>query len=393
VLGFARLLRRAGLSLGPDRVLDGVRTAAAVGLRDRADFYWALHAVFVSRPEDRALFRQAFELFWRERGGRDDALAALLPRVDRSQAPGRRRASSRRVAEAFSRPSPLRPRPDPGEPTGLAMHAIASDRETLRSRDFAEMSADEVRRARALIAALRLPLADRPTRRFRTRGRGRRVDVRASLRASLRGGGADLPILYREPIARPPPLVVLCDISGSMSPYARMLLHFCHALVSGRKRVHVFVFGTRLSNVTRTLRERDVDAALASLGREVPDWSGGTRIGEALREFNRRWSRRLLAQGATVLLLSDGLDCGSSQQLGFEADRLHRSCRRLIWLNPLLRYPAFEPRAEGIRALLPHVDAFRPAHDLRSLEDLAAALASRGNASPLIGRAGSTRRA
>jgi len=221
---------------------------------------------------------------------------------------------------------------------------------------------------------MRLPIMAVPTRRLSPDPHGRRVDMRASLRASLRSGGG-VPLRHRSPKLRHPPLVVLCDISGSMSRYSRMFLHFMHAITNDRDRVHTFVFGTRLTNITRHLRHRDVDVALEKVAEGVEDWSGGTRIGHCLHDFNANWSRRVLGQGAVVLMISDGLDRDAGEGIGDEVERLHKSCRRLIWLNPLLRYAGFEPKSKGIKALLPHVDDFRTVHNLASLGDLAAALA------------------
>jgi hypothetical protein len=376
VLHFARLLREAGLPIGTDRILDAVRTAAAVGIARREDFYWALHAALVSRRDQRELFDAAFRLFWREPGGPGEA--ALTPaalRARRGEAP-EERAGARRAAEAWraSRgqrpPEPPEGAPAPPREIGLA----ASELELLSRKDFARMSAPELRRARELVARLDLGAAPLPTRRLRPDPRGRRVDGRAMLRASLRSGGRDLPLRWRAPSRRPPPLVVLCDISGSMESYSRLLLHFFHALVGARPRVEIFLFGTRLSHVTRALRQRDPDLALARLGAEVRDWSGGTRIAHSLHEFNLRWSRRVLAQGAWVLLVSDGLEREPGPELAREAARLRRSCQRLVWLNPLVGYQGFEPRARGIQALWNEVDEVRPVHNLESLEALARAL-------------------
>ena len=364
---FGRLLRAAGLPVGTDRILTGVRAAAAVGLVRRDDLFAALQSALTSRPEQHEVFARAFDAFFRERGGMEDALASLLPRVerpDRGRRPGSRRAGA--GWNRSSREAPARSDSD-AEPEIVASE---SDREALRHRDFAQMTAEETRRAESLVARLRLPLAAVPSRRLRPDLRGERIDPRASLRASLRTLAADMPLRRRAPAQRPSPLVLLCDVSGSMSRYSRMLLHFSHVVMATWPRVHVFVFGTRLTNVTRAMRGRDVDAALARVGTEAPDWSGGTRIGASLRDFNRRWSRRVLATGATVLLVTDGLDREDGRGLA----RLQRSCRRLVWLNPLLRYEGFEPRASGIRALLPHVDDFRPCHDLTSLEALVQAL-------------------
>jgi uncharacterized protein with von Willebrand factor type A (vWA) domain len=198
--------------------------------------------------------------------------------------------------------------------------------------------------------------------------------MRATLRAALRSGGSVIPLQYRKRRRKPPPLVILCDISGSMGRYTRMLLHFMHAITNDRDRVHTFLFGTRLTNVTRYLRNKDIDVAVEKCTGAVEDWSGGTRIGESLADFNRYWSRRVLGQGAVVMLISDGLDRDAGRGLDVEMERLHKSCRRLIWLNPLLRFEGFEPKSQGIRAIMPHVDEFRPVHNLESLTELVEAL-------------------
>jgi uncharacterized protein with von Willebrand factor type A (vWA) domain len=245
-----------------------------------------------------------------------------------------------------------------------------SDRERLQRMDFEAMSAEEIADAKREIRRLVLPLDLRRTRRLRADPLGPATDLRRTIRNSLRQGGEILTIARNRQVMRPPPLVVLCDISGSMSRYAQILLHFLHAVTNDRDRVQVFLFGTRLSNVTRQLRHRDPEAAFQMVSHVVPDWSGGTRIGEALNTFNRLWARRVLGQGAIVLLITDGLDRDGAKGLAENMDRLHRSCRRLIWLNPLLRWAGFEPKSQGIRAILPHVDDFRPVHNLASLRAL-----------------------
>jgi len=228
-----------------------------------------------------------------------------------------------------------------------------------------------------LIARLRLPFPEMPTRRTVAADRGTKVDLRATLRAMASARGTVVPLAWRKRRRRRPPLVVLCDISGSMDRYSRMLLFFMHAITNDRDRVHVLLFGTRLTNITRHLRQRDVDVAIARVSASVTDWAGGTRIGACLAEFNRRWSRRLLGQGAIVMLITDGLDSDVGDGLSQEMDRLHKSCRRLIWLNPLLRYEGFEARPAGIRAMLPYVDEFLPVHNLESLMQLANVFAQR----------------
>ncbi len=228
--------------------------------------------------------------------------------------------------------------------------------------------------AKSVMATMHLPIKKMKIRRHTIDKNGKNIDMRRSMRASLKTGGASIPLRFKSRATRHPPLVILCDISGSMAQYSRMLLHFVHALSNDRDRVFTFVFGTRLTNITRYMRYRDVDEALGVVGEKVEDWSGGTRIGTTIREFNKFWSRRVLGQGAIVLLISDGLDRDAGEGLGAEMERLHKSCRQLIWLNPLLRYQGFEPRSKGVKAILPHVDQFRTVHNLNSLRDLADAL-------------------
>jgi uncharacterized protein len=371
VVRFARILRAAGLPVGTGRIRDALRALEAVGVERRDDFYWALHAVFVNRHEQHEIFDQAFHAFWRQPHEQlASVLGTLLPRVPGPPADPLDRL--RRVSEALAPPR----REQREVPVELDATLTYSDREVLLRKDFDQMSAEELRRARAIMARLRLPVGDVATRRLRAHPRGRRIDPRASMRATLRLGGDSVALRWRAPARRPPPLVVMCDISGSMGRYSRVLLHFVHAVTNDRHRVHTFLFGTRLTNVTRYLKHRDVDVALARISRVVADWSGGTRIGACLAEFNRLWGRRVLGQGAVVLLITDGLDRDAGHGLGAEMERLAKSCRRLIWLNPLLRFGEFEPRAQGIRVMLPHVDELRPVHNLESLASLAEALSS-----------------
>jgi uncharacterized protein len=365
---FGRTLRAAGLPVGPGKVIDAVQAVETVGIADRRDFYWTLHAVFVNRADQRLLFDQAFHVFWRNPELLKKMLGLVLPQMN-LDIPAEEQGAEmmRRLAEALH---PNREAKDTGE-TEIELDAAMtfSDREQLRGMDFEKMSLEELARAKAAIARLELPIQDLPTRRFQRDPRGARADMRATLRAALRAGGL-IELKRKSPRRRPPPLVVLCDISGSMSRYSRLFLHFMHSITNDRDRVFTFVFGTRLTNITRYLRYRDVDLALDKVAASVEDWSGGTRIGHCLHDFNRLWSRRVLGQGAVVLLITDGLDRDAGTGLAHEMDRLHRSCRQLIWLNPLLRYEGFEPRSLGMKAMLPYVDEFRPVHNLESLETL-----------------------
>jgi uncharacterized protein with von Willebrand factor type A (vWA) domain len=371
---FARTLRAAGLPVGPGKVLAATEAVRAVGIANRSDFYWTLHAVFVNRRDQRDLFDQAFHIFWRDPQLLEKMMGLLLPEMRSPDAP-KGEEMSRRLAEALH---PGRGESPEGQPPEKEIELDAamtfSDREILQKMDFEQMSAEEIGRAKHLIKQMTMPLMDVRTRRFRGDPRGARVDMRATLRATLRSGGL-LALKRKSWRTRPPPLVILCDISGSMSRYSRLFLHFMHAVTNDRDRVYTFLFGTRLTNITRYLRYKDVDVALDKVADAVEDWSGGTRIGQCLTEFNRRWSRRMLAQGAVVLFITDGLDRDAGVGLGKEMDRLHKSCRRLIWLNPLLRYEGFAPKSLGMRAILPHVDEFRPVHNLDSLHELVDALA------------------
>lgn len=382
VMHFARVLRDAGLPVGTDRVQLALQAVMAGALESRRDFKAALAACFIDRAEHRALFDQAFALFWRNPELLARMMAMMLPTVHaRDGGATLPTHENRRLAEAMF---PQGRQPPPGDgppPEQVEVQATfsASDREVLRQRDFDTMTPAEWREAKRLvarIAAFTEPLA---TRRFEPASRPLRVDWRASLAAMARHGGDLAALRWRRPREQPAPLVVLADISGSMSSYSRMLLHFTHALAQTDLRVAGFVFGTRLTPITRALRQRDPDLAVAEVARRVQDWSGGTRISACLHDFNGHWARRVLGGGrATVLLVTDGLEHGDTAALAFEADRLAKSCRRLVWLNPLLRYAGFEPKAAGIKALRPLVDQFLPAHNLASLEQLATLLAHAG---------------
>lgn len=369
---FTRLLRRAGLHVGPGATLEAGRAVAAIDMMQREQFYWALHAALVRRHADHDLFDGAFRLFWRDPMGAHSALSLLLPHMRTPT----NRTISRRLSEAWRPPAEAPPPPQPprAQPPRIDTFLATSADEVLRTRDFDQMSADELDEARRLIRQLELGLPQIARRRTRPAARGRELDRARTVRQAMRHGGELLRLYRRARVTRPPTLVALCDISGSMGRYSEMLLRFLHTLLAERGRGHVFLFATRLTNVTRALRHRDVDAALAQCGRQVRDWASGTRLAASLREFNRTWSRRVLAQGAVVLLVTDGLERDDATELAAEAARLRRSCRRLIWLNPLLRYAGFEPKASGVRALLPNVDEHRPVHDLASLAELAAAL-------------------
>jgi len=371
ILYFARALRAAGLPVGPGAVLDCLEALSVARIGNREDFYWTLHAVFVKRHEHSLLFDQAFRLFFRKRGYIEQLIASMLPEATRIP-PKTPLPGAQRIQEALF--GELSKRDEEKREIELDTRLTVSDREVLQKKDFAQMTAAEIAAAKDAIARLALPLNMVRTRRLTSARRGKLIDIRRTLRASMKAGGAVIDLKYLGPREKEPPIVALLDISGSMSQYTRLFLHFLHSVTDAKKRVTTFLFGTRLTNVTRAIRQRDPDEALAACSAHVADWAGGTRIASSLREFNKKWGRRVLGQGAVVLLITDGLERDADDTLSFEMDRLHRSCRRLVWLNPLLRFEGFEARAKGVRTMLPHVDELRPIHNLDSMTELVRAL-------------------
>lgn len=375
---FGRLLRRAGLPVGPASVVDAVAAVEAAGVGSREDLYWTLHAIFVSKREHHVVYDEAFRSFWRSRGLVQKLIAMLSPVAPPRPSTEPPKAGANRVAKALFGDAAAERQVERPE-IEIDARFTVSEREILQKKDFAQMSADEIALAKKAIRDLVMPMDTVPARRRVPAARGREIDMRRTIRASLRSGGAIIPLAFRRKKEVHPPIVALLDISGSMSQYSRLFLHFLHAL-SEKRKVTTFLFGTRLTNVSRLLRTKDPDEALALCSTQVVDWSGGTRIGEALHLFNRNWSRRVLSGGPIVLLITDGLERDAEGGLAHESDRLHRSCRRLVWLNPLLRFDGFEARAAGIKAMLPNVDEFRPIHSLDAVAGLCAALGGESRA-------------
>lgn len=374
VVHFGRVLRRAGLKIGPGAIRDAIDAVDAIGIGSRDEFRTALFCNFVKRHEDKAVFDEAFEIFWRVRdfeGKLIQMLSRMTPDVGEKAKP---KAAASRVSDALHAERPQREQER--DEIEIDARLSVSGREVLRKLDFAQMTAAEIAEARRELERVVLPMDKVATRRFESATRPGRIDPRATLRAAMRTGGELILPKWRRRREIHPPLVIIADISGSMSQYTRIFLHFMHVLTERRRRVHTFLFGTRLTNVTRAMRHRDPDEAIDICSETVKDWSGGTQIGQTLKEFNRLWSRRVLTQGAVVLLITDGLERDDVELLGHETDRLHRSCRRLIWLNPLLRFEGFEAKARGVRAMLPHVDELRSVHNLEAIGDLAKALAA-----------------
>ncbi len=367
---FGRVLRGLGLDVNPGRMIDLVEALAHVSIGQRADFYYTARTLLVHKHDDLKLFDQAFALFWRKPR---EGWEVKLPSV--AMKPRRRPVVV---------PPPLRPPKvpddpesggDPDRPPVIEVTMTYSAAEVLRRKDFSEMSAEELEAVKRLIAQFRWQLGERRTRR-RQPGAGPLLDLRRTVRRNLRHGGELLTWATRRPKTKPRPLVVIADISGSMERYTRLLLHFLYSLTAGLdQRVETFLFGTRLTRITRQLNHKDTETALHEVSGAVNDWAGGTRIGDCLHRFNFDWGRRVLGQGAVVLVISDGWDRGDPELLRAEMARLTRSCHRLIWLNPLLGAPDYEPLTRGIQAALPYIDDFLPVHNLASLEDLAVRLA------------------
>ena len=362
VMQFGRLLRRAGLDVDPGQTATFLRALTLLGVDDRRDVQVAGRTIFVRRWEDLPIYDLAFDLFWRRPGG-SSSLGGQLPRIrqdeDGSSLAGRAMKPDLSEAKLVA---------------GVAA-ATASAREVLRTMDFAAMTPEESRDAQAMLQALRPRLPMRRARRSRPEQSGHRPATRSMLRDAVASGGEALRWRWLGRTERPRPIIMVCDISGSMERYSRLILRFAHALKRSGARVEVFVFATRLTRITRQLGIRSPDAALRRVAEKVVDWSGGTRIGESLRELNQRWVRRTVPSGAVVLLVSDGWERGDPALLAREMAVLQRSCHRLIWLDPLAARPGFEPLTAGLRAALPSVDEFVPCASVASLEEMAQRLA------------------
>ncbi len=380
---FARALRHSGLSIGTGQAIKAIKAVEEVGLESREDFFSVLHSCFVTKPDQMVVFSQTFELFWRDPRYHDRMMSIMLPSVRGANEATKPEAGMKRAGQSLMKDSKELPVSggndhEVGEELEVVSTGTSSYKDRFNSMDFEQMSISEIREAKRVITELELPLKKLVSRRFRPDPKGRISDWKSTMQKAARHGGEIYGLGYRKPTERHPNLVTLCDISGSMSTYSRMLLHFLHSLTTQRNnkwtKVHSFTFGTRLTNVTRNLAINDVDQALESAGNEVSDWEGGTRIGESLKEFNFKWSRRVLGRGSLVLLISDGLESGDITELGQEMKRLQLSARRLIWINPLLRWENFTPQARGIVAMLPYVDCFKSAHNINSLIGLAKVL-------------------
>ena len=392
VLYFARVLRSAGIPIGSGRILDAIKAINKIGLADKSIFYWALHSVFVHKNEHREIFDQAFKIFWKNPRLLEKMMQLALPRLNTGTPEASDADINRRVQEAFNTDNMSKENyVHPSTEDELKFDAVMtySESELLQGMDFEQMSSDEINKAKKVIAQMNLSIPQVKSRRFKNSSLRRKIDLRQSLKGANKFCGEYIPLRYKSRKDKNPPIIAICDISGSMSRYSRMLLHFMHVLTTLRNDVHTFLFGTRLTNVTRFLRFKDVDEALAATSSAVEDWSGGTRIGDCLKEFNFNWSRRVLGPGAIVLFITDGLDRGGGIGLSKQIKLIQKSSKRLIWLNPLLRYEEFAPKPTGVKAILPYVDEFRPIHSLESMDQLVNALSetnlqSRFNMAPWL---------
>ena len=381
LLLFGRLLHQLGIDTNPGSMIDAMHALEHVQISNRSDFYHTLRSILVRRKEHLDLFEAAFNLFWQKSSeqGFDLNLAEMInqqPKQEVIYAPPIHEEIEESLDEGEEAD-------DEDLSTVIEITKTFSDKETLRTKDFEQMSADEIQSVKKLMTQLIWQLGQRKTRRL-TIGKGNIIDLRRSIRRNFRYGGEMLEWSKLTVKIKPRPLVIIADISGSMERYAKLLIHFLYSLAEGLdQRVEVFVFSTRLTRITRQLRNKDADRAIIEAANAVPDWGGGTRIGEAIKTFNYDWGRRVLRGGAITLIISDGWDRGDPAVLGKEMERLQKTSHRVVWLNPLLGSARYEPLTRGIMAALPFVDDFMPVHTLESLEDLATHLALLDSKKPL----------
>tara|TARA_A100001011_G_scaffold69196_3_gene70665 strand:+ start:46332 stop:47573 length:1242 start_codon:yes stop_codon:yes gene_type:complete len=380
IIFFARILRISGISIALTQITDCLKSVTLIGISTRKDFYWALFSCLVKNRNDKELFDQAFYIFWKDPKILEKFSNLTLPNFSENDFSNQDdKEISRRLMESIYSDHNLERRTNKNPEVDFDASLTWSAAEQLSKKDFEKMSSNEINLAIKEIRKLKLPISELTSRRFKYSYKGKYVDMKQTIRSSFRSGADLLPLIKRDKVKKKPPLVALCDISGSMESYSRMLLHFLHAVTNDRDRVHTFLFGTKLTNVTHHLKYKDVDEALEKVGAVASDWAGGTKIGQSLLEFNKIWSRRVLSQGALVILITDGLDRDEGSGLSGAIQRLHMSCRHLLWLNPLLRYDKFEPKSIGIRAMLPHVDDFRSIHNIASIKDLSSVISRDSN--------------
>lgn len=364
---FGRVCRALGMNVTPNRMMEVARSLEYIELGNKQDFYYTLRAYLVTSPKEFPYFEEAFDIFWR-RPSEGWTMLDL-----RSMGEERRKKKTQFLPPASSEQSDSESDPEAIDPNLIAVTPTYSQQETLRNKDFAEMSTDELEMAKKILERIPETLGMRKTRRYKG-GKGRLVDLRKTLRENMRRSGDVLKLPTRTQKLKPRPLILICDISGSMERYTRVLLHFIYTMAMGMYQVEAFVFSTDLTRITRQIRQKSVDDALHEVGYTVRQWGGGTMTGESLHTFNYYWSRRVLGRGAIVMMITDGWDRGNIDLLKHETERLQRSCQRLIWLNPLLESPEYEPLTRGAQAMLPYIDDFLPIRNLANLEVIVKAL-------------------
>ena len=377
IIAFCRALRRLGFSISPDHITSALEAVQAVGVARKEDVRSALKATLVHNREELELFNHAFALFWKAPSQIPEMMKWLLQNTHIPNSVDSK--GYNRVQDALHAP-PDPPRSNQGDEATAEVEIdqiiTYSPSEVLRKKDFAAFSNEEIAEARRYMETLEWPVPPFASRRMHPALRGKALDIRKTTKAGLQHGGEFLKLSKKGPRHKMRPLVILCDISGSMERYARMLLHFMYSVVQNQRRVESFVFGTRLTRITQYLKYKDIDEALYTVSKHVFDWSGGTKIGESIKDFNYTWLRRTVRSSSIVLIISDGWDRGDTEVLHTEMNRLHKSCHRLIWLNPLMGFEGYEPLTLGMQAALPFVDDLLPVHNLHSLEQLGHVIAS-----------------
>ena len=369
VIFFARLLRASGISLSSDSILEAIESIKLVGIENKKSFFYALQTCLIKRPEDMKIFAQAFSLFWQNPKFRDRIRELLLPQTRMQGAEEEKEELAKRIQDTLSTPENSKSRVVEEETLLIDTSGTASDNQLFKDKDFEMMSKDELQMASQSIKELLIKIPRRPFRRSENSSLGKQVSTRESLREAKRHFGSVLPkLVKKKEVSRP--VIVLLDISGSMENYSRMMIHFVHNLMQRHKKVHAFLFGTKLTNISFQIKNKDIDVALKEISKATNDWAGGTRIRDSIFTFNKKWIRRVSSSNSIVFLITDGLDRDHSTDLFNQMERLQKSCYKLVWLNPLLRFKDFLPKSISIKRILLNVDAFLPIHSIESMQNL-----------------------
>ena len=369
VIFFARLLRASGISLSSDSILEAIESIKLVGIENKKSFFYALQTCLIKRPEDMKIFAQAFSLFWQNPKFRDRIRELLLPQTRMQGAEEEKEELAKRIQDTLSTPENSKSRVVEEETLLIDTSGTASDNQLFKDKDFEMMSKDELQMASQSIKELLIKIPRRPFRRSENSSLGKQVSTRESLREAKRNFGSVLPkLVKKKEVSRP--VIVLLDISGSMENYSRMMIHFVHNLMQRHKKVHAFLFGTKLTNISFHIKNKDIDVALKEISKATNDWAGGTRIRDSIFTFNKKWIRRVSSSNSIIFLITDGLDRDHSTDLFNQMERLQKSCYKLVWLNPLLRFKDFLPKSISIKRILLNVDAFLPIHSIESMQNL-----------------------